>query len=728
MLGAAPQAMTRRGVLTALVAGGALVVGWTLWPRRLTPGLAAAPGEQIFNGYVKIGRDGHVTVIAPQAELGQGSYTIVAQIVADELGADWRTIAVEPAPISGFYANPALVAEWRSSRWPETAIQATGGSSTLRAFLTPLREAAAAARIMLCKAAGDRLDASWEACDTEGGFVILGKDRLRFGELVDEAAGYNAPDPAPLRTSTRRLAGRGLQRLDVPAKLDGSATFTADVRLPDMVFAAIRQGPIGDSKLVAVDRKAADRIGGVMGVVEHPHWVAAVANNWWAANRALDAMRPRFSVSGRLVDDASVARALEAALTEDGSRIYETGDVVAVIGASEPFVRRYEAGFAAHLALEPLAATAAIENGRMQLWIAAQLPEAARAAAARATGMSEEAITVHVMQAGGSFGRKYETVAAGQVALIAQKLARPVQLMWSRAEDVMHDRFRPAARAVISAKIDRTRIGGFHAQIATTDAVTEMKARNLEAVSAQAAMSDDASSLAVEGAFPPYAIGAIAVDHYPVILGVPTGKLRAGAHGFTCFFVESFIDECAQRTGIDPFSFRMGMLGGQPRLAACLSKVAARGGWAGGGTGSGQGLACHMMLGSAIAVLAEASVGDDQRIQVSKLVAVADIGNVMNPDIARQQIESGLIYGLGLATGAAVNIRGGLARPIRLGDFRLPQMATMPEISVELVISDEAPGGLGELAVPPVAPAIANAIANGSGRRIRSLPLLGAGK
>ena len=716
-------AVSRRGILAAVVTGGALIVGWTLWPRRYAPNLAAAPGEQIFNGYVKIGKDGHVTVIAPQAELGQGSYTIVAQIVADELGADWRTIAVEPAPVNDFYANLVFAEEWKTGQWPPEPVQATGGSTTLRAFAAPLREAAAGARIMLCKAAGEKWDASWEACDTQDGFVVRGKDRLRFGALVEDAAGQSVPDPVPLRTGGKRLAGRGLNRLDVPAKLDGSATFTADVRLPDMVFAAIRQGPIGDCQLVSVDEKAADSVTGVVNIVKHPRWIAAVANNWWAANRALDVMKPRFSVVGGLVDDASVSRALDTALGKDGGRIYETGDPDAVIASGKPLVRTYDASFAGHLALEPLVATATIEKGRMQLWIATQLPKAARAAAARAAGMDEDDITVHVMQAGGSFGRKYEVAAAGQVALLAQKLGRPVQLMWSRAEDVMHDRFRPAARAVLSAKIDRTRIDGFRAQIATADGLAEVKARNFGAVAAHDAMSDSASSFAVEGAYPSYAIGAIAIDHHPALLGVPSGKLRGGAHGFNCFFLESFVDECAQQTGIDPFSFRMGMLGGQPRLAACLSKVAARGGWEGGSSGSGQGLACHQMQGSFIAVLAEARIGDDQRVAVTKLVAVADIGAVMNPDIARQQIESGLLYGLGLATGAPVRIAGGIAGPTRLGAFRLPRLATMPAISVELLLSDEPAGGFGELAVPPVAAAIANAIASGSGSRIRSLPL-----
>ncbi|MEY2927319.1 MAG: hypothetical protein RL367_1796, partial [Pseudomonadota bacterium] len=546
--------VSRRAVLGGALVGGALVAGWIIWPRQHLPNLAAAPGEHIFNGYVKIGRDGHVTVIAPQAELGQGSYTIVAQIVADELGADWRTIAVEPAPVNLYYANRLVSRDWKTGYLPEADFQVTGGSSTLRAFLLPLREAAAAARVMLCKAAARRWDASWEACFSEDGFIIRGKDRVRFGDLVEEAADQSVPDPVPLRLGGKRLAGRGVSRLDVAAKLDGSATYTADVRLPDMVFAAVRQGPIGDSKLLGINRKAGFAIPGVIDVVEQPTWVAAVADTWWAANRALDSMKPRFATQGGLVDDTLVSKALGVALKTVGSRIYETGKPDVVMATGKPVQRVYDAGFAAHLALEPIAATAVLDQGHMQVWIATQLPGAAATAAARATGLNEEAITIHVMQAGGSFGRKYEVEAAAQVALLAQKLKRPVQLLWSRAEDVMQDRFRPAARAVMRATLGRARIDGFHAVIATGNAIAEVKARNLNGIAAHQAASDSASPLAVEGAYPPYAIAAVAVDHHPAALRVPTGKLRGGAGGFNCFFVESFIDECARETGVDPFS------------------------------------------------------------------------------------------------------------------------------------------------------------------------------
>ena len=714
---------TRRGVMMGALAGGALVVGWMAWPRVYSPNLAAAEGEGILNGFIKIGRDGHVTVVSPQVELGQGAYTIIAQIVADELGADWRTVAVEPAPINGLYDNLLLAAEWKSRWGPAPRLQVTGGSSTLREFEPRLRDAAAGARVLLCMAAADKWGSDWQSCEAEDGFIVQGKNRLRFGDVVADAVGFDLPDPIPRRTSGQRLSGRGVTRLDIPAKLDGSANYAADIRLPGMVFAAIRQGPPGDSLLKSFDAKAAERVRGFVSVVDTARWVAVTANSWWAANVALDAMKPKFVTGGVSRD---TAKALSAALKEDGTVIASVGDVDGLLEGAKPVVRTYSAGFGPHAALEPMTATAEIKEDRMQLWIATQAPGLARAAAARATGISEDRITVHAMQVGGSFGRKYEVEVAAQVATIAQKLDRPVQLIWSRNEDIQQDRMRPAASAKMTARIGAAgQLEAWRAQIAAVDGMGEMIDRNLSGDrphEAQEALAGDTHARAVSGGFPPYAILACELLHHPADLAVPTGKLRGGADGYTCFFTESFIDELAKEAGRDPFSYRMGLLAGNIRLAQCLTKVAMRGGWEGGGQGTNQGLACHVMQGSVIAVLAEAKMGDTGRAVVSKLTAVADVGRVMNPDIARQQIEGGLLFGLGLATGTEVTYAKGLPSPNRLGMMGLPRLADMPEISVELIRSTGAPGGIGELAVPPVAPAIANALFAGSGQRFRAMP------
>jgi isoquinoline 1-oxidoreductase subunit beta len=719
--------LTRRGLLTGALVGGALVVGWVAWPRAYEPNLSAAPGETIFNGYLKIGADGHVTVVSPQVEMGQGSYTIIAQIVADELGADWRTLAIEPAAINPLYANELASVSWKQGLWPTPKLQVTGDAMTQRAFEAQLRQAAAGTRMLLCKAAADQWGVDWEACNTEAGYVTWGKKRTRFGELAAGAAKFDLPPDIQLRVSGTRIAGRGMSRLDVPAKLDGSATYAADIRLPDMVFAAIRQGPPGNSSLKSFDRRAASTVQGVVSVIDHANWIAVAANSWWAANLALDRLAPRFVTPRGLIEQDEIDKRLTKAL-KDGGKVFDAaGDVDALFEGIKPFTQTYSAGFAQHGALEPMAATASIDGETLQLWIATQVPSLARAAAARAIGMDEDAVTIHPTQLGGSFGRKYEIEIAAQAALIARKVGRPVQLIWSRAEDAAQDRMRPAAKAILSARLGGAgRIDAWRAAIATGNAIPEMISRSLDQKRPHEALdahSGSADKRAVSGAVPPYAIPAYEVRHHPVDIGVPSGKLRAGADGYTCFFTESFVDELAQESGRDPFSFRMGLLTGNTRMAKCLSKVAIRGGWDGGGQGTSQGLACHMMGNSFIAVLAEAQMGDDGHVRVAKLTAVADAGRIMNPDIARQQIEGGLLYGMALATAAAVRMERGLPEPRRLGLLGLPRLATMPEVSVELIVSTEAAGGLGELAVPAVAPAIANALFAGSGQRLRSLPL-----
>ncbi len=713
-LGERQPRVTRRGVLTGLAVAGGLAVGYRVWPRRQTPNLVAADDENIFNPWIKIARDGRVTIAVPQLEAGQGSYTALAQIAADELGADWRTIAIEPAPLNSAYANAVF-----GDAIGGDAVQATGFSSSIRSFAGPVRQAAAATRALLSQAAGARWDADWLACTTENGFVVRGNDRLRFGELAEDAAKFDVPSEIPPRDAEERLIRKGVPRLDAPAKLDGSANFAADIRLPDMVFASIRQGPPGAfARLKSVDKAAAQKTFGMLQIVEHDHWVAAVATNWWAANTAITAMRPRFAVRDKPVDTQSIDTALKAAFDGgDGARVHAAGDIGAALGSGSVYRASYAVGAMPHACVEPLCATAWFNDGQLQLWFASQWPDAARQAAADAIGIDADRVIVHVPFAGGAFGRNLETGIAAQAAILASKIARPVQLQWSRAEDMLQDAMRPPAQARMIAKmLPGGRIEGWQARIATPDGVAEMHARTAGgAASAQTVVS---------GAIPAYAIPAIAIDHHPVDIGVPAGVWPSAADSVTAFFTESFIDELAKASGIEALSFRIALLGGNPRLAACLAKVAIRGGWEGGGEGTGQGLAAHMMRGSHIAVLAEAQIGNDQRVRVTRLTCVADVGRVINPDLARQRIEGDLLFGMSQATGRPVTYANGLPTPLRFGSLGLPLLRDMPEISVQLVESREASGGVNEIAVPPVAPAIGNALFAATGRRFRTLPLV----
>ncbi|QJU60370.1 xanthine dehydrogenase family protein molybdopterin-binding subunit [Sphingomonas sp. AP4-R1] len=728
------RGLTRRRLLVGGGAGVGLALAWGIWPRDYAPNLAAGPGETIVNAFLKIGTDGRVTVIVPQAEMGQGVWTALPQILADELGADWRQVGVEPAPINPVYANTLLIADAAAEQLPgflagpgrwaareyatRNALMMTAGSSSIRGFEQRFREAGAAARVLLCMAAGKRLGADWQACDTEAGFVVRGDDRFRFGELAAEAAGFSPPDPVPLRDPGEgKLSGQSMPRLDLPAKVDGTMRFAGDVRLPQMLFASIRHGPLGDTSVGAIDEKAAHAVPGVVSVVKRQGWVAVLANTTWAADRGADALAAKYQTRGTLPGAVHVAGALDRALATGGKRLIAIGDAESALGGTPTVAADYTVPLAAHAAIEPLVATARMTGGRVEIWVPTQAQGLTRRAVAQATGYAEDAVTVYPMPVGGGFGRKVENDAAVEAALLAIEAKRPVQLLWTRGEEMQRARHRPPAKARLKAKLTGGRVAAWSATVATPSAMGAMGQRLFGHGG-----GGGPELAAIEGAQPPYAIPAVAVAHAPAEIGIETGMWRSVAHSYTAFFSESFMDELAAAANSDALSFRMAQLGGNPRLARCLTRVTAAGGWAGEAE-SGQGLAIHSAFGSHIALLAEAGVEDDA-IRVSRLVASVDCGRIINPDIVRQQIEGGLVWGLAAALGGAVSYTAGVVDQRSLAALNLPKLADIPDIVVELVPSKEVPGGVAELAVPVVAPAIANAIASATGKRLRALPLV----
>ena len=753
--------ISRRGLLAGAAVGGGLLVAWSLLPRTYESPLSPGRGETAFNAWIRIGRDGMVTVAVPQLEMGQGVTTLLPQVVAMELGAEWRQVAVEPAPISGAYVNLPLAARWAPlwrplipaladepddyllRRWAESErFGTTAEGTSLAAFELPCREAAAAVRGMLAMAAADRWDVSWEECEAAGGFIVHEQKRLNFGELAADAAGYDPPDPPPLKPEPpaettpleddeeRKLA---FPRLDLPSKVDGSYLFAGDVRLPDMVYAAIRHGPVDRAELSSFEKEAVAGRRGLVGVVEGKRWLAAVATDWWTAEQALDAMAPRFRLTGP-VSSARIEEALDAGVRRG------TPQRVAVRGAGDDLMDRpslalrFDVMPAAHGTIETASCTARLADGRLELWLATQAPERARAAAAKAVGLSLGDVVLYPVAAGGSFDRRLEHDHAIEAALIAREIGRPVQLVWSRWQEQLMLRPRPPVAAVLSARLgEQGHIDTFRARLAMPPSALEFGRRlfdNRTSWSAIDEVEGEPDPLALEGLMPPYAIPNVAIDHVPVRIPLPTGRLRGNAHGYTCFFVESFIDEVAQRHQQEPLSFRIAMLGNDVRLAACLQTAARLAEWDGGAPGTGQGLACHRMdLGPAsgrIALVATAVAGEGG-VRVERLAAAVDMGRVVNRDIALQQIEGGLLYGVGLALGSGVEYERGLPLQGRLAALDLPTLADSPEVSIQLIESDAEPFDPGELAVAPVAPAIANALFSATGLRLRRLPLLSGG-
>lgn len=758
--------LTRRGLLIGAAAGGGLLVAWGLSGQRYAPPLQPGKDEVAFDAWIKIATDGVVTVAVPQLEMGQGITTLLPQIVATELGADWRQMAVEPAPISGAYANLPLAAHWaplwmprlyafapmladdpddrmvRSTAQAES-FMATADGFSLAAYEQPCREAAASARALLAMAAAARWGVAWEECEAANGFVLHNSaGRLSFAELADEAAHFTPPSPPPLRPDpayeTASEAGiesaPDFPRLDLPAKVDGTYLFAGDVRLPGMVYAAIRHAPMDKGELVDFSPEQAGGIAGLVKVVKGKRWLAAVAESWWAANQALNAMGAHFKVK-RPVDSATIKEELDNALRHGkAQRITTRGKGDATMGKPD-IVRRYHVAPATHGGLETASVTARLTDGRLELWMASQAPELARRAAARALGLPESKVVLYPMPAGGSFDRRLEHDHAIEAALIAREAGLPVQLIWSRWQEHLAGRPRPPVAALLSAKLGEDGdILTWRSRIACPPAAREFGKRlfdNMTSWSAIDAVANMADPLAVEGAMPLYAISDVALDHVPVSLRLPAGRLRGNAHGYTAFFTECFVDELARSHEREPLSFRIGMLNDDPRMVACLQQVARLGEWDGGTDQSGQGLACHRIergkdASGRIAAIATARRGVGG-VQVNKIVAVVDIGRIINLDIARQQVEGGLLYGLGLALGSSLEYARGLAAHGRIGRLGLPTLADAPQITVEFISSQAEPFDPGELGVAVAAPAIANALFSATGQRLRSLPLLSGG-
>ncbi|APG63559.1 hypothetical protein LPB140_04065 [Sphingorhabdus lutea] len=771
--------ITRRKLLVGGGIGAGLILGWGIWPRKYMPNLPLAEGEVLFNNWLKIGKDGQVTIAIAQSEMGQGVYTQMAQILAGELGADWRTIAVQPISGNPEFSNMRVAKKWASALLPPSTVQdpnlvddidedgpminamaqlakrgsfiVTAESSSIQQFEMPLRMAGAAARVMLAQVAADKWKIDWESCEVEGGFVIYEKKKLSFGELAEAAAQLDPPSPVPLRASPiNEISGQMVERLDLPSKVDGSANFAGDIRLPGMVYAAVRAGPIGNSRLKSFNKKGAAKISGLLKTISTNNFLAVVARNSWAANSALDALAPVFESKGRLADNAHIQKALDKAMSkkpgDDGGWQYYAKGKIADVFAKEAGTRiiaaEYQISPALHAALEPRSATAHFVDGKLHLWIASQAIENARELAAKAIGISTKNVVIYPMLAGGSFGRNLDNRIAAQIAIIAHEISVPVQLTWSRVEDIIRDYPRTPAKAQMRGALDKDGlVRGLTARIAVP-AAARQQIRHLVYDNDYAQMMEDQNHfdpLSMEGMISPYKIDNMAIDHFPACVHVPTGNWRGNSHNIACFVNESFVDEMAHAAGVEPLSFRMQMMEGQLRLAKCLTEVAKIAGWDGGisadggtasgtpaGGGSGMGIACHHMHGSYIALVVKATRGE-RGVEVDSVSAMVDCGRLIHPEIARQQIEGGIVFGLAQAIGGSTDYSEGLPDVRRLRELNLPLLRNIPEIQVEFVRSEEDPGGVGELATPVVAPAIANALFSASGLRLRDLPLLSTG-
>ena len=688
---------------TLLVAGGAgigLVVAFSLWPRHLKSELASGKNEEAFGNFIKIAQSGRITVAIPQVETGQGIWTGLAQIIADELGAAWETIGVEPAPLSKAYANPLGGEE----DWP-AGIRITANSTSVRAFEAALREAAATARAMLIGAAADRWNIHPKSCDTADGFVINGVRTFTFGELAEEAAGRSVPRDAPLRASAQgRLMGRPLQRLDGPSKAQGNWRFASDVRLPGMLYASVRLAPPG-GRLTGYSRDELQRTRGIRHVSANDKWIAALADSWWTAEEALKKANPRFSGER---SPPEMRNAFEHALRNFAViDWFSAGNYDGAVRGSRALAATYYAAPSQHLGLEPLSATARMSEGLVELWTATQAP-----------GFGRAERKLFPMPPGEPAGRAMEPDAVSIAAELAKEAGRPVQVVISQSGGQNHDRVAPGALAHMTALPGESGItAAWKMTVATSDGLGSALGR-LAGKDAPGKLGQSA----LQGSIPPYSIPNIRIDAVHADLPVTAGYMRGSPQREFAFFTESFVDELAHAAGMEPLSFRMSMLGGNGRLARCLQAAARLASWDGGGQGSTMGIAGASAFGSHIGLVAIASIGEDQRVKVHRLLAAVDCGRAVNTGVIEQQVAGGLIWALAQATIPSPEWVAGMPRARPIGAIGMPRLSETPDIQIEIIASSERAGGVSGLGTLALAPAVANAIHAGSGKRMRSLP------
>jgi isoquinoline 1-oxidoreductase beta subunit len=707
--------LDRRTLLVGTGAAAGLVVAWSLWPRAQSASLTPTKNALALGPGVLIGRDGRLTVAIPQVETGQGIWTGLAQIAADELGAAWEAVGIAPARTGSHWDNQLAQGEgWLEGAraWPSALdpglLRITAGATSIRAMERPMRQVAAAARLLLIAEAADRWGVRAAECDTGDGFVRHEGKSLPFAALVEGAANRSLPPgDIPLRNGPGGLVGKPLARLDAPPKAEGRLRFAGDVRLPDLLHASLRRAGAGSVSISSPPPRGVRFETG-------RGWVAALADDWWSAERAL--ARAGVRVLGPAAgNDAAIASALNLALEgKDYEQLTAVGDVESAFAGIRPLAASYSAAAQLHADLEPPGATARLKDGLLEIWAATQAPEIARRAAAEAAGVSIAQIILYPMPVGGQGGAALEAELVPIAATLARRTGRPVQVTTSRTEQVRGDGVRsPLMARLLARPLPDGTIAGWRMRLAGGDGTAEAFARLFG--------TDRREPRQAALAPLPYGIPNIALEFASAALPMRLGYHRGELHPALTFFTESFLDELARIGGRDPLSQRMTLLTGNPRLARCLVRATTLGGWDGGGAGSQMGLAAFTGYGSHIAVVGEARVGSGGKVQVRRLVAAVDCGRVVNPALVKAEVEGGMLAAIAQATAPAPSFRHG--RVLSPLEPQLPTLAQAPEILVEVLASDAAPGGASGLGTAAAPAAVANALAAATGRRLRSLPL-----
>ncbi|MBL8225001.1 MAG: xanthine dehydrogenase family protein molybdopterin-binding subunit [Chromatiales bacterium] len=702
-----PPALTRR---TFLVAGGTALLLGIAAPAPAQRASTAIFGEPQLAAWLEFLPDGRVVIALPDAEMGQGVYTGLPLILADELGADWSRVEVRHSGADDRLANPMK------------GFQATGRSLSTRGYYALLRRVGATARVLFTGAAAAQLGVPADELRVEGGAVRHARSgrSLPFADLIAMAG--LLPLPLDVRLRPRRelaLIGRDVPALDAPAKVTGTAGFAADVRLPGLRVAAIRHGPGFGASPRRVDAAA---LAGdpAFTVVELPGAVAVVAPDFWQASRALDRLRIEWGPApGAGASSPRLAADRSAALAEGGITARDDGDVEAAFAGAASVSADYDVPYLAHATMEPMGCTAWLHDGLCEVWAPTQGPGRLRNELARVLGLDPGRIRIHRMFLGGGFGRRWQVDFGVQAALIARGAGGPVKLLWSRTEDLQHDFYRPAMTMRVRGALRDRRLAALDVTLAGA---------LLSGWGKPAAGPPQPDAQLLGGfATMPYRLPDYRIRWVPRPAPVPIGVWRSVAYSHNVFALECALDELAAAAGVDPVAFRRPLLAEDPRALRVLSEAARRGGLGRPlPPGTGRGIALSEYAGSPIAQVAEVTVTDG-RLRVRRVTAVIDCGLAVQPDRVRAQVEGGIVFGLSAALRGAIDIEDGEVRQANFNDYPLVTLADCPDIDVTVLESGELPMGVGEAGTPAIAPAVCNAIAAATGARVRTLPLLRAG-
>ena len=701
------RSVTRRAFLEAsLSVGGALCVGFRL------PLAGAAGNKDLFapNAFIRIDKAGAITLIMPQVEMGQGIYTAIAMILAEELDAAFDQVRLEAAPPNDkLYGNPTF------------GIQVTGNSNSIRAFWMPLRKAAAGARAMLVQAAALtwKVDPGSIRTDDSTAFHEASGRRLPYTALIERADGLAPPQNPTLKDPKDfKLVGKPLKRLDTPDKVNGKVLYGIDAMPPGLKFATLAACPVFGGKVGRVDDTKTKSLAGVRQVVVTDDFVAVIGDHMWAAKQGLAALDITWSEgSNASISSADVWKQIRTASEQQGAVAKNIGDAAKGLSEGELHEAIYELPFLAHATMEPPNCTVHVTPTSCEVWVGIQVLTRAQAVAAKVAGLPLDKVTVHNHLIGGGFGRRLEADFVEKAVLIAKQVEGPVKVVWTREEDIRHDVYRPVYLDRLSASLSNGRIVGWKHRITGSSILARwlppafQKGIDIDAIDSAADVPYDIPNLRVE----------YVRDEPPA---VPTGFWRGVGPNNNVFAIESFMDELAKKSNKDPVAFRRDLLDKTPRLKAALELAAEKAGWGSPlPARTGRGIAVQGAFGSFIATVAQAEVDEYGDVRVQRIVSAVDTGIIVNPDTVIAQLQGGLVFGLTAALYGDISIDKGRVRQSNFHDYRMLRINEMPQIEVHLIKSGEAPGGIGETGTTAAPPALANALFAATGIRLRRLPI-----